>query len=216
MLLFLPVIGLEIGCLWAAVGSLAVYFGLPKPITAVILTALPFILTGFIHLDGFMDVSDAVGSCRDLGKRRDILKDPHVGSFAVIGCVLLMMTQFGCFLSTNTGYGILVFLPAVSRCCSALAIVLLKPMSTSQYAGQKKAASGVIVLAAMLICLSAAGFAVFGYLGFVLLSCIASSTCAILYGYRNLDGMNGDISGYAITVGELCGVAVLAILGGCL
>ena len=28
---------------------------------------------------------------------------------------------------------------------------------------------------------------------------------AVWYGFRNLDGMSGDISGFALTLGELCG-----------
>ena len=216
ILLFLPLVGLEIGFLWAFAGYLAAWFALPKTITAVLMTALPFVLTGYIHLDGFMDVTDAIGSCRDLSRRREILKDPHVGSFAVIGCVLLMLFQFGCFLSVNSGVGILLFLPAVSRCCSALAISVLKPMSTSQYACQEKIFSRTIILTAMLLCFTAAGFTLFGIFGFVLLVCILVCACSIMKAYRNLDGMNGDISGYAITMGELCGVAVMAITGGIL
>ena len=38
------------------------------------------------------------------------------------------------------------------------------------------------------------------------------SGCALLRGYKSLAGMNGDISGYALTIGELCAVAVYALL----
>ena len=34
----------------------------------------------------------------------------------------------------------------------------------------------------------------------------------LLTGYKSLDGMNGDIAGYALTIGELCAVAVYALL----
>mgnify|MGYP003392776405 FL=1 len=51
----------------------------------------PYLVTGFLHLDGFMDVTDAVKSWRDLERRREILKDSHVGSFAVINLVLLVV-----------------------------------------------------------------------------------------------------------------------------
>ena len=37
--------------------------------------------------------------------------------------------------------------------------------------------------------------------------------CLALHrGYRSLEGMNGDIAGYALTIGELCAVAVYALL----
>ena len=50
-----------------------------------------------------MDVTDAVKSWRDLEKRRAILKDSHVGSFAVIGLCLLMLSQFAFFLPPPKG-----------------------------------------------------------------------------------------------------------------
>ena len=89
MLLFLPIVGLEIGILWACLAWLCRLLHLHAMITALILSAYPYIATGFLHLDGYMDVTDSVKSWRDLERRREILKDSHVGSFAVIGIVLL-------------------------------------------------------------------------------------------------------------------------------
>ncbi|MBR4746042.1 MAG: adenosylcobinamide-GDP ribazoletransferase, partial [Desulfovibrio sp.] len=56
---------------------------LPTLVSGAILCAFPFLITGGIHFDGFLDVTDAVKSWRDLDERRRILKDPNVGSFAV-------------------------------------------------------------------------------------------------------------------------------------
>jgi hypothetical protein len=60
MLLFLPVAGLEIGALWAVLAWLCGLLHLPALITALVLSAWPFLASGFLHLDGFMDVTDAV------------------------------------------------------------------------------------------------------------------------------------------------------------
>lgn len=213
MLLFLPIIGLEIGAIWAVLAWLCRLLNLPAMVTALVLSAYPYIVTGFLHLDGYMDVTDAVKSWRDLKRRREILKDSHVGSFAAIGIVLLLLTQFAFFASvpTDANYLILIFIPAVSRCCSALAVVGLKPMSTSQYAAQKKPKSHIAVLSMMLVLFLAAGFLLCGKYGFALAGCLAGYGLALLRGYKSLDGMNGDISGYALTIGELCAVAVYAL-----
>ena len=124
MLLFLPVVGLETGAIWALLAWLCRYLALPALVQGAVLGAYPFVVTGFIHLDGFMDVTDAVRSCRDLARRREILKDSRVGSFAVIGVVLLALCQTALFASAKTAASLwtLVLLPAVSRCGSALAI----------------------------------------------------------------------------------------------
>ena len=214
MLLFLPIVGLEIGAIWAGLAFLARLIDLPTLVTGVILCACPFVLSGFIHLDGFLDVTDAVRSCRDLQRRREILKDSHVGSFAVIGCVLLMLAQFALFASAPDGADlrILFFIPAVSRCCSVLAVSALRPMHTSQYAARKKSKAQFCVIVVMLSAALATGFLLCGKYGFALLGCLLGYTLALCRGYRSLDGMNGDISGYALIVGELCAVAVFAFL----
>ena len=216
MLLFLPVVGLEIGLIWAAAAFLTIMMGIPQLLRGAILCVLPFALTGFIHFDGFMDVTDAVKSCRDLEKRRKILKDPHVGSFAVIGCVLLLLFQFSVTASLERGFGLLVLLPAVSRCCSALAVTILRPMSTSQYATGERKRSAVWILSVQLVVYLLLGWLFFGSGVLALGISMAGSIISIAKGFRSLDGMNGDISGYAITLGELWGLIGLLIVGGML
>ncbi len=73
MLLFLPVIGLEMGLLWCLTGLTCRWLKFPSMVSGLVLSLLPYFVIGFIHLDGYMDVTDAVGSYRDLEKRRMIL-----------------------------------------------------------------------------------------------------------------------------------------------
>lgn len=210
----LPLVGLEIGLLWWALGLLCRNLGLTQAVSGIALCAMPFFATGFIHLDGFMDVTDAVRSCRDLERRREILKDSHVGSFAVIGVVLLILCQFAFCVSFHRGteLRVLIAVPVVSRCGSALAVALLPKMSTSQYV-QKKAKCADIVIP----CVFLTGALVFAFLlrfrcGLVLLAQMAGYALALRRSYRSLGGMNGDISGYALTISELTALGALAIL----
>ena len=215
MLLFLPIVGLELGLCWYGLAWLCRFFGLPGLMTGFVLSAWPWLSTGFLHLDGFMDVTDAVKSYRSLERRREILKDSHVGSFAVIGIVLLILAQSACFASVPDGAdpGILLFVPAVSRCCSAMAVTGLPAMSTSQYADRQKPKAHLLVLGVMLTVFLAGGFLLFHRSGFVLLAVLAGYGSALRRGYRSLEGMNGDIAGYALTIAELCGAAAIAIGG---
>lgn len=213
MLLFLPVVGLELGFIWYLLSLLP----LPKLISALVLSAWPWIGTGYLHLDGYMDVTDAVKSCRSLQRRREILKDSHVGSFAVIGIVLLILGQFVCFASVPDGADlkILMFVPAVSRCCSALAVTALPAMSTSQYADRQKPKSHLLVLAVMLGIFLLLGFLLCRREALALVGVLVGYVVALRKGYKSLEGMNGDIAGYALSIGELCAAAALA-LGGAL
>ena len=184
---------------------------LPTLIRGFVLCALPCFLTGGMHLDGFLDVTDAVRSCRSLERRREILKDSHVGSFAVLGAVLLLLGQFAAAASFEPGMDLrgLILIPVVSRCCSVLAILMLPPMTTSQYAGMQKKPMMLPVLT--LIAALCGGF-LFGWkCGLALVCTLLGAGMAVHQGYRSLQGMNGDISGYAITLAELAGLMAMAI-----
>ena len=211
MLLCLPLIGLEIGLCWRFLLWVCDQISLPQALRGVVLCAAPFLLTGFLHLDGFMDVTDAVRSYRSLERRREILKDSHVGSFAVIGAILLILAQFAASVSLYPGMGmnVLILLPVVSRCCSVLAIELLPPMATSQYAQRK---IHVLPPLVMLVLAIGCGFWMRTKFGLTLLFCVAGFCLALLRAYRSLKGMNGDISGYCLTIGELTGLVTLAFL----
>lgn len=214
MLLFLPLVGLEMGAIWAALAWLCNGLNLPVLVKGLLLAMYPYLVTGFIHLDGYMDVTDAVKSYRSLERRREILKDSHVGAFAVIGTVLLLLAQFAFMASAkeNADWRVLIFVPAVSRCCSALAVTGLKPMNTSQYADQRKPKSHMGILVAMLVLFMVAGFLACGRYGIALMGCLAGYGIALRKAYKSLEGMNGDISGYALSIAELCAVAVYALI----
>lgn len=217
MTLFLPVVGLLIGLLWALAAYAAAWLGLPALIRGAALCACPFLLTGSMHMDGFLDVTDAVKSWRDLDERRRILKDPNVGSFAVIAGILLVMAQFALFASAKETAPpfALTLIAVVSRAMAGLCVTILRPLSTSEYAGTYQKGikrSHIVVFAAVLVCVTALGFIFLGLYGFATPAVMLGYLFYLRRGFRSLDGMSGDISGYALTFGELCGIAVYALL----
>ena len=137
MLGFLPTIGLVIGLLWAAIYVGLVYLSFPFLVVSFILAFLPFCLCGFMHMDGFMDCSDAIMSRRPLEERQRILKDTHTGAFAVISAVFMILGYFA-FISTAASMGMdfvnIVIITVLSRSVAGLEVLLSKPLGTSQYA----------------------------------------------------------------------------------
>lgn len=215
MLLFLPVVGLEIGLLWLAAHFVLGYFHMPGMMYGLVMCAVPYLISGFIHLDGFLDVTDAISSWKTLEQRRAILKDSNVGAFAVIWCVVLVLAGFACFSSipVDTDGLCLVLVPVVSRCCSSIAVMRLKPMTTSQYSGSQTYPKwpSVVLMIVLVICLIL-GFVLFGKYGFTLLGGLIGYLVALLRSYRLLDGVNGDVSGFCLTISELCAVAMFSLL----
>ena len=70
----------------------------------------------------------------------------------------------------------------------------------------------MVALTVMLCIFLGAGFLLCGKYGFALVGCLIGYSLALLRAYKSLNGMNGDISGYALTIGELCAVAVYALI----
>ena len=153
--LCLPFVGTVIGALWTLTAFIADAIGLPVFLKAALLCVFPYVITGGMHMDGFLDVTDAVRSWRDIEERRRILKDPHVGSFAVIDTILLVMVQFAAFCSLRGTENIftLMLIPTVSRCVAAFCVTVLPPLSTSEYSGsyrERVKRSHVIFLTAVM------------------------------------------------------------------
>jgi len=209
----LPLVGLVIGVLWytfALLGRLL----LPQSLLAVLIAALPLLLTGFMHLDGFMDTSDAMLSWRPLEKRIQILKDVHCGSFSVVAVVLLILSMYAAACDASGGdLRILILIPTVSRCLSAFYVSAFKPIGHSEYAAMKHGIAtpltALLILLFTLLCGSL-------WLGLNSIACLI----AVILGYcaamhwcmHTLKGVSGDLAGFSLCVGELCGLIALAAI----
>lgn len=221
MLLCMPIIGLLIGLVWAGLcfglkklSGIAPY-ALLNILTAAILAATPWIMSGFIHLDGFMDCADAHLSRRDRDERLRILKDSRVGAFAVITLVLLAMINFGAWTDLYMGGRtfILVLIPAVSRAVAALFVFCFKPLEGSSY--KKMHEGGIytgykILVIAMIVILLLSGALFFRLSAISLGVEILAMLIVTLVLRKSFGGMSGDISGSAITIGETA--AIIALL----
>ena len=209
----LPVVGLVLGVLWVFIAELCAFFSLPLFLTGAILTVTPWWLSGCIHLDGFMDCCDAILSRRDLTERQRILKDPLTGSFAVIAMVTLALFIFAAHCDANlASYSYLLFVPVITRSLSSLSVQILKPISTSQYTQCTHTAGSLFIPILMLTLAFALSFAMNITALWCGLGALVGWCIACWRGYKCLNGMSGDISGHAITIGEACGVITFACL----
>ena len=95
MMKFYPIIGLIVGVIWSFAYYLISFFNFSIILKSAIIMIVPFCVTGMLHLDGFMDVCDAILSRRDKEEKLRILKDSTTGAFAVISLVILFFLQFG-------------------------------------------------------------------------------------------------------------------------
>ena len=89
---FYPLVGLILGSLLLAADYLLGLFMPPLVRIALILT-LWVILTGALHLDGFLDACDGLLGGFTPESRLEIMRDERVGAFALAGGVLLLLGQ---------------------------------------------------------------------------------------------------------------------------
>ncbi len=216
---FMPFVGALLGGIWFGIAALLNFLNLSVILTAGILTVLPFLLTGFIHLDGYMDTSDSVLSRRSLEEKFKILKDPHVGSFAVIMIIILFLLQFTAvyeIISTDKNIIVLIFIPIFSRCCSATASMRLKAMRQSEYVNMFKKntdTSHIIFIIITAIAALVLAFFTCSLTGLIsVLITIIGFIISLALVYRVFGGISGDLAGFSLTVAELVGLLTYAII----
>ncbi len=215
MLAWLPTVGAVMGLIWAVIYLLMSRFGLHSMALAAIMIWLPFILSGFMHVDGYMDVNDAVMSRGTLEKKRAILKDSRCGTFAIVSLIFLVIVEFG-FMFASVDKGIdparLVMIMIMARGFSGFLMATRPPMETSQYITlnrDKKADAFMLAQMAVFLILGCIFGADIVKVIITACACIFGTLVSILLAERDLQGMNGDIAGYGILWGELLGIISL-------
>ena len=219
MLVCLPFVGVIIGAaeyLWMVLADL---LELSMVLRAAGLTLIPVLLTGGIHLDGFMDTVDALKSHAEPEKKRAILKDPHAGAFAVIGPCAYLLAYFG--LGTGSVWTDRVILllglaHVMSRSLSAVSGTLL-PMGPGEgtlrffrQAADKRAG----VLAVCWVILTAVVMVLAWPLagGVMALGALLTLLLVRRMAMTEFGGISGDIAGFQLQVAELVMLVLLVLM----
>ena len=124
---FFPAVGLFCGGAlygWYRLSAALEFSGV---LFAVVAVCLPLLLTGGIHMDGFMDTADALSSHQSRERKLEILKDSHCGAFAVLYCIVYLLLSFGLFHEAYPAGAIAALCPTyvLSRALSGLCAVNL-------------------------------------------------------------------------------------------
>ena len=229
MLAMLPSVGIVVGAIFFALMAGAEKLRLPDMVTTVAAEFYMFYIHGFMHLDGFMDCTDAIMSRRDIEERQRIMKDPTVGSFAVVMVCFLLITWFACFYTVASKYWTLIyavaFIPVISRASGGYQVLKYKPIGHSQYVedyeeknrGKCRAVTLTQLAVYMLIYYFVIRFVLAFPADFMIrMGCVhfaaaAAADLAGAYARKQLGGMSGDIAGYSIIWGELAGIVAAAV-----
>jgi len=216
-----PCVGILSGGLTAAWIFAAEYFGISRVLFACIAVTIPIVVTGGIHMDGFMDTIDAISSHQPREKKLEILKDPHSGAFASIYACVFFIVSLGLFAQLGPVRSAYMICPGYvfSRSLSALCAVTIKNargsgMLNSFTEGIQRNKALTIIISILVI--SGAGMIVTGGpaaalpVGLGLLSAMWYKHFTI----KTFGGCTGDTAGFFLQVCELTMLAGITIAGG--
>lgn len=215
---FFPLIGAVIGLLeYAAfLGCNTLGFHHLGQILPVV---IPILVTGGIHMDGFLDVVDARSSNGDRKKKLEILKDPHTGAFAIIGCGVYLVLYLAVFLEMRPAMipsYCLTFV--VTRALSGLSVVTFPMAKESGLAASFSGAAQKRAVAVVMAFYLAAAVCGIWYLGGTVSAAVTLIVSLLIYWYyftmakREFGGITGDLAGYFLQICELALVAGLAVV----
>src|SRR6266498_1937436 len=112
-----PFVGLVIGALtWLAWRG--AMFAFPPLVAGVITLVIWVALTGGLHLDGLADCCDGLFASASAERRLEIMKDPRVGAFGVIGLILVLFLKAAALASLTSASSFAILLAAsLARWC---------------------------------------------------------------------------------------------------
>lgn len=209
---YFPLVGVLVGGLLVGLNKILAYL-FPPGLTAGLLLAAWVILTGALHLDGFLDACDALFGGSDPETRLRVLRDERVGSFAMAGGVLLLLTKYAALSAVPSIMAGLLLAPALGRWAMTLAIVAF-PYARPEGLGRAMkdhASSEHIALATGFALLIA--WIVGNWLGLATLILAGAVTWGVArFTLSRLPGLTGDIYGAICEVVET--VVLLALVAG--
>jgi adenosylcobinamide-GDP ribazoletransferase len=220
----IPLAGLLIGLVPAAVLGCALLLDLGPWLAAILSVGAMVLATGALHEDGLADVADSFGgSTRE--KRLEIMRDSRIGSFGASALFLALALRIGALatLASRIDGGavtaVVLLVASLSRTAGLMPLVFLSPArrdGMSQAVGQPARetfwlaagiAGGIAVVLGALAGLPPIGVAL------TLVLSGLSGVALTGFASRHLGGQTGDIAGAAQQVAEIAAlIGLLTVL----
>lgn len=201
---------------WLTYDAVSIF---PPVLWSLALVIALALLTRALHLDGFMDSCDALFGGFDSERRLAILRDPHVGAFAVIGVVCLLLLKVyalsGIPIDGFQRMPILLLFPCLSRWAMLLTMELFPYVRSNglgaPFLENKRSPIGWQLILGFIFTLTVS-VALAGVDGVILLA----AACIVAWGMgawatKLLSGVTGDIYGAVNEITEVV-VIILAVI----
>ncbi|MCI7404458.1 adenosylcobinamide-GDP ribazoletransferase [Pyramidobacter sp.] len=213
---FLPAVGLLIGAAQGVWLWLCWFAGFNLLLRSAVAVAVPLLVSGGIHMDGFCDTMDALASHQPPRRCLEIMKDSRAGAFAIIYCGVYLVLDLGLVSEAAGLPGVFCLIFTMSRAVSVLSVLSRKNargggmLAQFQQPAQtllvRRCAWGWIAVCAVVMdfCDLYAGTG-------ALLGAVAAWFAYHSMAERRFGGITGDTSGFFVQTLELAMLAGMAL-----
>ena len=120
---FFPLVGIIIGLILAGSYWL-LHHVLPWSVVSGLLLVGVAVLSGALHLDGFIDTFDGIGGHKPSQARRRVMRDSRAGAFGIVSVVFLLLVKYLSLSSVPESLVMptLILMPTISRWAMTYAI----------------------------------------------------------------------------------------------
>ena len=203
-----PLAGVILGAIAALTGVIVHAFGLPAPLTALVVLATLIATTGALHEDGLADTADGLWGGWTRERRLEIMKDSRIGAYGVIALILGLSARWtALWMLFDIGATVAAAATLVSCSLSRAAMPAVmaalphaRDTGLSHHVGQVPRQSAMLAAAiAVVIAFLCAGSGAFGAV-----FCAAAATAAIAAAAKaKIGGQTGDILGATQQLAEI-------------
>lgn len=210
--IWFPCVGLVVGLI-SAVGWWILHTFLPVLPATVLTLVLWVVLTGGLHLDGLADCCDGLLSAHKPERRLEIMADPHIGSFGMVGLVLFLITKFSALYSVNPAnvFFVVIFSSTFSRW-----LVLIggkQPLARSEGMAADLVA-GLSTPSILMAAFLPVALMVLGGWQAALAAAVSALAVVGIFAFARtrIGGVTGDVFGLTIEIAELMVLLTYAAL----
>jgi adenosylcobinamide-GDP ribazoletransferase len=209
-----PVVGSMLGLI-LALSDRALGLLFSPLINSGLLLVLWVVLTGALHLDGFLDCCDGLLAARSPEERLKIMRDTNTGAFAVVGAFCLLLLKFLALNELDSGtrpYALIAILP-LTRAAMVLVARAFPYARKGPGLGQmfRQELTWLYVIFAGFIAFAVA-FLALGIKGLILGVIVGLLAIIIsLLVQRRIPGLTGDVYGMINELAELGALFALVI-----
>ena len=206
-------VGIIIGLILAGLNWLLGLF-LPSPVVNVLLVVSLVVISGALHLDGFVDTCDGIAGHKTPEQRWRVMRDSRTGGFGIVGACCLLLVKY---ISLNSVpetllIATLVLMPVIGRWAMVYAIFAYpyaRPSGLGKIfkqgaSWQRFTMATLIALVVAIVLFQLAGLAIMVGIWVIVVAMAA-------YLKRKFSGLTGDTYGAINEVAEVCVLILVCV-----